>query len=116
MIQRGRSWQLVQSLVNTNFSQLHWRDSYCTACRRSFSSHHCLNHISYHPVEQEVNFVVVEILMKEGFPFIPDPDEQLPEVICARVTVSCELIKFPIYFSAILFSLFLIYLLLIHRE
>uniref|UniRef100_A0A0E0B846 Uncharacterized protein n=1 Tax=Oryza glumipatula TaxID=40148 RepID=A0A0E0B846_9ORYZ len=22
----------------------------------------------------------------EGFPFIPDPDEQLPEVICARVT------------------------------
>uniref|UniRef100_A0A0E0B848 Uncharacterized protein n=1 Tax=Oryza glumipatula TaxID=40148 RepID=A0A0E0B848_9ORYZ len=34
----------------------------------------------------EVNFVVVEILMKEGFPFIPDPDEQLPEVICARVT------------------------------
>uniref|UniRef100_A0A0E0IPV6 Uncharacterized protein n=1 Tax=Oryza nivara TaxID=4536 RepID=A0A0E0IPV6_ORYNI len=85
-IQRGRSWQLVQSLVNTNFNQLHWRDSYCTACRRSFSSHHCLNHISHHPVEQEVNFVVVEILMKEGFPFIPDPDEQLPEVICARVT------------------------------
>uniref|UniRef100_A0A0E0IPY2 Uncharacterized protein n=1 Tax=Oryza nivara TaxID=4536 RepID=A0A0E0IPY2_ORYNI len=82
VIQRGRSWQLVQQLVNINFNQLHWRDRYCTTCMQSFSSQHCLSHMSHHPVEH----VLVDIAMEEGFPFIVDPDEQLPEVICSRVT------------------------------
>lgn len=95
VIQRGRSWQLVQQLVNINFNQLHWRDRYCTTCMQSFSSQHCLSHMSHHPVEH----VLVDIAMEEGFPFIVDPDEQLPEVICSRVTVSCELIQVPNLFQ-----------------
>ncbi|KAF2912685.1 hypothetical protein DAI22_10g030666 [Oryza sativa Japonica Group] len=66
-VQRGRSWQTVQKLVNSSYNQEHLKDRFCLTCKLSFSSQKCLDHRLHHPVKERDNLVVLEIVMEDGW-------------------------------------------------